>query len=428
MRFAVLADIHERLRLGADRVATLSRLKTKNDFLLCYEFFYPDKARLSKHAVTKGLANDVGMFFAVVQDILPDEEPWLALASESNTTTSRALNAEDVLNLDYDVMTFTETASRFDEKEARLAWRWLLKERPVISKRTFFGVLARIEGIQPHILKQNMTRDTIIKVFDAPESIQVLEHWWEHPSMFPAPMRWKSWAKLYPPKEETIAVMIPSGPFIHVLGEMVPTETSIFYWMDVGYDRRGNRNGWALRRQAKHLIESHGLFVDFVDGDEPNAPFSERLRHIDCERYDLTEHGAWETVMRRLQDEDVTAVRFIKPSQVYTPDGIGGYVMYTNRTHVFLYLRAIDDSRRWTLAALDGLDEHVDVCSLDGSEFDAPKLDDDSYIVVQVAASTVDKDGNINEGYIVSVRQDLGIGDVTQYTDLIERGMEYADR
>mgnify|MGYP003113796243 CR=1 FL=1 len=415
MRFAVLADIHERLRLGADRVATLSRLKTKNDFLLCYEFFYPDKARLSKHAVTKGLANDVGMFFAVVQDILPDEEPWLALASESNTTTSRALNAEDVLNLDYDVMTFTETASRFDEKEARLAWRWLLKERPVISKRTFFGVLARIEGIQPHILKQNMTRDTIIKVFDAPESIQVLEHWWEHPSMFPAPMRWKSWAKLYPPEEETIAVMIPS-------------ETNVFYWMDVGYDRRGNRNGWALRRWAKHLIESYGVFVDFVDGDKPNAPFSERLRYIDCEHYDLTEHGAWENVMRRLQDEDVSAVRFIKPSQVYTPDGIGGYVMYTNRTHVFLYLRAIDDSRRWALAALDGLDEHVDVCSLDGSEFDAPKLDDDSYTVVQVAASTVDKDGNINEGYIVSVRHDLGIGDVTQYTDLIERGMEYADR
>jgi predicted pyridoxine 5'-phosphate oxidase superfamily flavin-nucleotide-binding protein len=47
---------------------------------------------------------------------------------------------------------------------------------------------------------------------------------------------------------------------------------------------------------------------------------------------------------------------------------------------------------------------------------------------MQVAASTVDKDGNINEGHIVSVRHDLGIGDVTQYTDLIERGMEYADR
>ena len=419
MRFAVLADIHERLRLGADRVATLSRLKTKNDFLLCYEFFYPDKARLSKHAVTKGLANDVGMFFAVVQDILPDEEPWLALASESNTTTSRALNAEDVLNLDYDVMTFTEIASRFDEKEARLAWRWLLKERPVISKRTFFGVLARIEGIQPHILKQNMTRDTIIKVFDAPESIQVLEHWWEHPSMFPAPMRWKSWAKLYPPEEETIAVMIPS-------------ETNIFYWMEVGYDRRGNSNG-RTPTGAKHLLESYGafetcVFVDFVDGHEPNTPFSERLRHLNCEHRDLTQHGAWDKVMRRLQDEDVTAVRFIKPSQVYTPDGIGGYVMYTNRTHVFLYLRAIDDSRRWTLASLDGLDEHVDVCSLDGSEFDTPELDDDSYIVVQVAASTVDKDGNINEGHIVSVRQDLGISDVTQYTDLIERGMEYADR
>jgi len=426
MRFAVLADIHERLRLGADRVATLSRLKTKNDFLLCYEFFYPDKARLSKHAVTKGLANDVGMFFAVVQDILPDEEPWLALASESNTTTSRALNAEDVLNLDYDVMTFTETASRFDEKEARLAWRWLLKERPVISKRTFFGVLARIEGIQPHILKQNMTRDTIIKVFDAPESIQVLEHWWEHPSMFPAPMRWKPWTKLYPPKEETIAVLIP-----HKLSD--------FTWGDFAYDRKGNRTRQVYwdepADRINKLAEASGnkygfVVIDFVDGDKPNAPFSERLHWITntftlhCEHYDLTEHGAWETVMQRLQDE----VRFIRPSQVYTPDGIGGYVMYTNRTHVFLYLRAIDDSRRWALAALDGLDEHVDVCSLDGSEFDAPKLDDDSYTVVQVAASTVDKDGNINEGHIVSVRHDLGIGDVTQYTDLIERGMEYADR
>ena len=416
MRFAVLADIHERLRLGADRVTTLSRLKTKNDFLLCYEFFYPDKARLSKHAVTKGLANDVGMFFAVVQDILPDEEPWLALASESNTTTSRALNAEDVLNLDYDVMTFTETASRFDEKEARLAWRWLLKERPVISKRTFFGVLARIEGIQPHILKQNMTRDTIIKVFDAPESIQVLEHWWEHPSMFPAPMRWKPWTKLYPPEEETIAVMIPDGDML-------------FTWMSNFYTRSGEFSRKPFGQTKPYLCEwAGGNLVDSVRQHEPNAPFSKRMHQFNPESYDLTEHGAWETVMQRLQDEDVSAVRFIKPSQVYTPDGIGGYVMYTNRTHVFLYLRAIDDSRRWTLAALDGLDEHVDVCSLDGSEFDAPKLDDDSYIVVQVAASTVDKDGNINEGHIVSVRQDLGIGDVTQYTDLIERGMEYADR
>ena len=416
MRFAVLADIHERLRLGADRVTTLSRLKTKNDFLLCYEFFYPDKARLSKHAVTKGLANDVGMFFAVVQDILPDEEPWLALASESNTTTSRALNAEDVLNLDYDVMTFTETASRFDEKEARLAWRWLLKERPVISKRTFFGVLARIEGIQPHILKQNMTRDTIIKVFDAPESIQVLEHWWEHPSMFPAPMRWKPWTKLYPPEEETIAVMIPDGDML-------------FTWMSNVYTRSGEFSRKPFGQTKPYLCEwAGGNLVDSVRQHEPNAPFSKRMHQFNPESYDLTEHGAWETVMQRLQDEDVSAVRFIKPSQVYTPDGIGGYVMYTNRTHVFLYLRAIDDSRRWTLAALDGLDEHVDVCSLDGSEFDAPKLDDDSYIVVQVAASTVDKDGNINEGHIVSVRQDLGVGDVTQYTDLIERGMEYADR
>ena len=416
MRFAVLADIHERLRLGADRVTTLSRLKTKNDFLLCYEFFYPDKARLSKHAVTKGLANDVGMFFAVVQDILPDEEPWLALASESNTTTSRALNAEDVLNLDYDVMTFTETASRFDEKEARLAWRWLLKERPVISKRTFFGVLARIEGIQPHILKQNMTRDTIIKVFDAPESIQVLEHWWEHPSMFPAPMRWKPWTKLYPPEEETIAVMIPDGDML-------------FTWMSNFYTRSGEFSRKPFGQTKPYLCEwAGGNLVDSVRQHEPNAPFSKRMHQFNPESYDLTEHGAWETVMQRLQDEDVSAVRFIKPSQVYTPDGIGGYVMYTNRTHVFLYLRAIDDSRRWTLAALDGLDEHVDVCSLDGSEFDTPELDDDSYTVVQVAASTVDKDGNINEGHIVSVRQDLGVGDVTQYTDLIERGMEYADR
>ena len=43
--------------------------------------------------------------------------------------------------------------------------------------------------------------------------------------------------------------------------------------------------------------------------------------------------------------------------------------------------------------------------------------------VVEVAAVRVSAKGQLLDFTVVGVRKDLGIGDVTQFTELVERGM-----
>ena len=52
------------------------------------------------------------------------------------------------------------------------------------------------------------------------------------------------------------------------------------------------------------------------------------------------------------------------------------------------------------------------------------EIDDESCIVVEVIAIRVNSDGKIIEKEFVDIRNDLGISDVIQITELIERGME----
>ena len=430
MKFATLADIHERLRLGADRVETLSKLKTKSDFLFCYDFFYPSKNKLSEHEIIKKIATDANVYFDVVKQMLPEKDIWFTLALESSTITSRSYEASGVLGgLNYKQMSFESIANRFDEKEARLLWRWLLKCQPVISKRTFFTALAKLKNIRPDLLKTNMSRHTIIKVFDNPESIQSLTFWWEHSYSIPTPMRWKAWTKLYPPENNTIAVILTDTPAYAWCGG---------YWFidETGNMKRTNGRGYSgytegllgIKSPVRILEEiTSGGIIDSISSVKHNAKFSDRLPFVTAEWYDLSHHGAWDIVMQRLQDDDVQCVRLIDPSSTFIPDGIGGYVIHPNSSHVFLSLREIDDSH-WVLGALDGLDEYVNVCTLKNNDLDTPEINDDLCVVVQVSASIVDENGKINQGDIIGVRKDLGIGNLTQYTELIERGMDDADR
>ena len=52
------------------------------------------------------------------------------------------------------------------------------------------------------------------------------------------------------------------------------------------------------------------------------------------------------------------------------------------------------------------------------------EIDDESCIVVEVIAIRVNSDGEVIEKEFVDIRNDLGISDVIQITELIERGME----
>lgn len=421
MKFRMLANLHEQLRLG-DKIkghALRSKLSSKDDALYFYEFFFPSKARVSRSNAVSKLSKEMELYFDVVDNMLPDEEVWYAFASESNKAASKEMTCQQVLDLPFEDMSFTQIAQQFNEIEARLVWRYLLNDRPPISKRSFFGKMAAAIEIPPKIVRQNMNQETLAKMYDDPESIHVLKEWWRHPRLFPAPARWKPWLKLKPPEGEYYAVVIPNG--------------------DLHYHYAGkvrHRNGELVTDRkcdagSSVILEKVGdVGIDVYDSvyrsfDERRHRFS-----IQAEVIPLQEEGAWFQVNVRLNSPDVQAVRLIEGSSIYEPDEIMGYVMYPHRSRVRLRLHEIDESH-WTLAALDGLDEFVPVAKIPVPNIDPhynlfhhfknPKVDD--VTLIEVAAIEVGEDGYINQGIFIGHRPNLGIGDIIQLTDLIERGM-----
>jgi hypothetical protein len=409
MRFATLADIHERIRLGSPKRGQLQRLTSKEEALFFFEFFYPERARVSTSTAIGKVAHELSLFYDVAANMMPDEETWYALASESNKSASRAMTCQQVLDLPFESMSFTDIAYRFNEVEARLVWRYLMRATPDISKRSFFGIMSTLMDLPSAVVKQSMTRDTLIKMFDDPNSIQSLTEWWKH-SAFPTPARWRSWRKLTPPEDDHIAVIVPNGPLY-------------FTWRGEARTRSGER--LSSVHANDYLIEWAGdHIIDRIPASDPARAWADRVPD-DAETYTLADHGAWENVMRRLNDDDVQCVRLVRASNHYEPDEVMGFTMFPHRSRVFLRLHEIDESR-WTLAALDGLDDYEPVARIESPEPTIREVEEDSCAVVEVAVLSVDSEGNINQCLFVDMRPDLGIGDVTQVTELIERGLEHA--
>lgn len=424
-KFALLADIHEQLRMGGDRVKQLARLVTADDAIMLYQFFYPtvkgaDPIRM--------LANEAASFYDVVKDMLPEERPWMTLASESADYGSRDYDCGYVRALLNVERSFTEIAKQFNEKEARLLWRWAMHSKPVISKRTFFGALARLHSLPVHILQANMNITMIAKIYNQKDSILGMERWWEY-GMHPAPMRWKAWSSLAPPTENHYAVIVPEGEIKYIYR---------------GYTR--SRNGLAIPRLSKLLNcdylyahdrrdvytevvvpEKGGLItiLDKVDPKKDNfAEWTYDKRIGESEKL-LTTNRNWDDIVYALQSENVRCVRLIPIDGVFEPDAIGGYVMHSDRTKVFL--RAEMDamgSGPTYLQALDGISEYITV----GETEHIPNWKynenlDHECIVIEVAAVRVSAKGQLLNFTVIGRRDDLGIADVTQFTELVERGM-----
>ena len=123
--------------------------------------------------------------------------------------------------------------------------------------------------------------------------------------------------------------------------------------------------------------------------------------------------------MQRLQDEEVNSVRFVSPNQVFTPDGVGGYVMHPSRNKVFFRLDE-KKNEKYILSALDGLDDYIPVAEV--PLFDEPRVEEGECIVVEAIAPSAVSKAPITNLMGMKFRHDLGISDLTQYTDLIERG------
>ena len=430
MRFAELADIHERLRLGANKAQQVARIKNAEDALLFYEFFFPKHTRVSDTSAIAKVAHDAALYFDVARSMFPDDEAWMTLASESNKSASRSLKAADVLTLPFESMTFMDIAYMFNEVEARLVWRYLTKGKSPISKRTFFGLLARQLDLPPVPIRRNTTRDTLVKMFDDPSSIVSLTDWWKYPAMFPAPARWSPWTKLHSPGDGYIAMLVPKGPIRYAWNGEIRTRNGEFV--------RKGMNGSLIEFVDEGDIYA-SMVLDIIDIAKPHATWEERSRvgakHVGVPRaytrhkaVDLTNNSGWEWAVESLTRDDVACVRLIHKDAVYEPDEVMGYVMYPHRSRVFLRLSVIDESH-WELGALDGLHDYETVARIPADDTVVIKdLDEDSCIVVEVAVVNVNDEGIITNGIYIGMRPDMGISDVTQLTELIERGMDDASQ
>jgi hypothetical protein len=138
-----------------------------------------------------------------------------------------------------------------------------------------------------------------------------------------------------------------------------------------------------------------------------------------------TTHKDWNDIVHLLQSEKVRCVRLIPIDGVFEPDAIGGYVMHADRTKVFLRADMDVMGRGPTyLQALDGISEYITV----GETEHIPNWKynenlDHECIVIEVAAVRVSEKGQLLNFTVVGRRDDLGITDVTQFTELVERGM-----
>ena len=425
-KFALLADIHEQLRIGGDRVKQLARLKTADDAIMLYQFFYPT---VKSADPIRMLANETSSFYDVVKDMLPDEEPWMALASESANYGSRDYDCGYVRALLNVERSFTKIAEQFNEKEARLLWRWAIHytSTPVISKRTFFGALARLHSLPVHILQSHMNITMIAKIYNQKESILGMERWWEY-GMSPAPMRWKAYTSLAPPLENHYAVIVPEGDIKHV------------------YDNKArNRNGLLISKQGVNdaWLNDRGVYREVVVVSENvKHTYSVVLDTVNPKKHNFTEwtydkrmasqpqtikttNRDWDDLINALQEDKVRCVRLIPMDGSFKPDAIGGYVMHADRTKVFL--RAEMDamgSGPTYLQAIDGVDEFITVASTEkiGNWKYTENLDHEC-IVIEVAAVRVSEKGQLLNFTAVRRRDDLGISDITQFTELVERGM-----
>lgn len=431
-KFALLADIHEQLRLGADRVKQLARLKTADDVLALYQFFFTKNFKIDVHSL---LAKEVRMFYDVVRDMLPEEEAWMALASESSNRGSRDFDADYVFALPttVQVKTFSEVAQMFNEKEARLFWRWSSGYAPVISKRTFLSALAKAHNVPTHLMHNRLKSDlqNIKQIFEDKKALLSTERWWEY-DYLPAPMKWKPYTALSPPKENMIAKVIYDD------------EKIIYSYAGRLWDRKGYPVGQAL----PIFVDSYVEFtlseitdtidiLDWVDCKSPEKIYDDRMVYSlnfldspDVENNSWETNLDWDFLMQELHQPNVRYIRLIDPNQKFEPDRIGGYVLHPDRTKVFLRGRHENPhpgDNTVILYALDGIDEFIPVANsehvLGLSKKPSVFSLEENVVVVEVAAVRVSEKGQLLDFSVVGIRHDLGISDVTQFTELVERGM-----
>ena len=463
MKFAKAARLHDSLRLSENKSVILQQIETVEDALSLFRILYPTDTLVKKNQLSSAFASELGIYLEVLNDVLKEEEIWLTLASESSDSKSRDWSCERAIAQMVSVAdghsTIIDTAHMMDEIEARLFWRHITNSKPVMSLSAFLLALSKSKNVTGDIVKNHIQTMEPVKfisiLFQDFESLFVSARWYEEPTHALMPRRYLPWRKLSQDGLEDFngnlyQRVLGNGitKMLHVIPEI---DDARFVWRE--------RSGKMIPKgQAPDVnwlpplpvileVVPHDNKLHVYDAIFPRYPsltLQERLEKVSENIGDapvVIHHPQEIQLWSALIGPEEEAIRF--PSlEAYDPLKTGGFILAKNSLYHFLKvdaIRQIEQGFEIKLSCSDGFDFiEVGNCIVD----DTSRINELNFavqrytgegvtsmwlevkpeviLVVEILIPTILKNPlTIADALCISVRDDLGINDLSQLVDLL---------
>ncbi len=423
--FADVALVWERCRLGDKNQLYKIDYATPNEYVSLYNFLFADEGLTERMTLLK-VASELNTPIEILKEIM-NTNAALLLASESSGSNESTWSIEDILSIrDAFVQgnsKFLPLSKNMSEVEARMFWYSVMGYKQPFSTLFFLRCIGNKKDVPADVV--NLSRsfltdeEIIMAIFQDPSRLHDPKEWYKKPNAALRKRKYKGWSRY-----KTVGLdEFNGGVYQEIPNKGVCTVT---------YDE-----------QSMIVVEKAGEMVtDVAYVNHPNLGLRERLvKYAEEHDDDIAWPNpipSWSTLIK---SEDT--IRFPSTKR-FNPVEYNGYVLVksTHKHNLRISGYQNDEMLHIRLEAVDGLDDFVEVgvcgvyiLSERGSVLfelerilgtineDRTKwidIPEDICIVVSVSSPFVDRrTGMLSEPVFLSIEQDLGVSDITQYVDLM---------
>lgn len=464
MRFFDASRLYQSMKYGSTKWS--SKIEDRKSALNLYRLLYPQKKLMTTTALASRFADEVGVFIDVVMDILGESDLAETLAQESNVSTSQGWSIKDASRMMESVsigaVSVLDTAYKMDEIEARLFWGHVLGKKAPITSRAFIIHLGISRGIHADVMKRHASLKDAIEliqlIFNDPEGLDIPDRWYEEPNLSLSPRRYLP----FHPHDSIDKLVefnnsqyqrIPNKGSTKMLYVIREHNGVRFVWRDrsgrVVSNGKSPDVSWLPNTPLIIETVTDGTNIHVYDVIFPRYPLlglTDRLKKLEEHTKNTpivihhpTHIDSIAELISSLSDDE--AIRF-PDLRAYEPFSNGGYILMSSLSKMILRLHSVKalQSRLFVrLACVDGYDDYIVVGEIEVFDVVNPAIrgyvnrlttiiptkewcdvEHDTVIPIEVIVPSILKDPlSIPDALASSVREDLGINDITQYVDFL---------
>ena len=423
--FADVALVWERCRLGDKNQLYKIDYATPNEYVSLYNFLFADEGLTERMTLLK-VASELNTPIEILKEIM-NTNAALLLASESSGSNESTWSIEDILSIrDAFVQgnsKFLPLSKNMSEVEARMFWYSVMGYKQPFSTLFFLRCIGNKKDVPADVV--NLSRsfltdeEIIMAIFQDPSRLHDPKEWYKKPNAALRKRKYKGWSRY-----KTVGLdEFNGGVYQEIPNKGVCTVT---------YDE-----------QSMIVVERAGEMVtDVAYVNHPNLGLRERLvKYAEEHDDDIAWPNPIPSWSALIKSEDT--IRFPSTKR-FNPVEYNGYVLVksTHKHNLRISGYQNDEMLHIRLEAVDGLDDFVEVgvCGvyilsergsvlfeleriLGSINEDRTKwidIPEDICIVLSVSSPFVDRrTGMLSEPVFLSIEQDLGVSDITQYVDLM---------